>query len=89
MRRVVTSHCQAVLTEVTALNHEVLDDTVELGALVPETFLEFGTILLDTRGKCAEVLSGLRDGLHIVVRACLQELHFQRKTYSTKETNSN
>jgi hypothetical protein len=36
---------------------------VELGALVAHAFGEFRAILLRTRGECAEVLSGLRNGL--------------------------
>ena len=63
MRRVVTSHCQAVLTEVTALNHEVLDDTVELRALVTKAFRKLSAILLNTGSQSTEVLDGLRDSL--------------------------
>lgn len=40
--------------------HEVLNDTVELGALVPEPKL--GAILLDTGCQRTEVLRGLGDG---------------------------
>lgn len=45
------------LGEVTALDHEVLDDTVESRALVTEAFL--------ASGQSAEVLSGLRDSLAV------------------------
>lgn len=41
--------------EVTALNHKVLNDSVEGRAFIAEAFL--------TRGKCSEVLSRLRNGL--------------------------
>ncbi len=52
-----------VRTEVTALDHEVLDNSVELGALVAETFLEYSAILLDTGSKSTEILNCLRDSL--------------------------
>ena len=51
------------LTKVTTLDHEALDDTVELGALVAHAFRESGTILLDTSRESAEVLHGFGDGL--------------------------
>ena len=54
---------QETRTEVTTLDHEVLDDTVELGALVAHTLLERGTVLLDTSRQSAEVLDSLGDGL--------------------------
>ena len=46
-------------TEVATLNHEVLDDAVELRALVAETLGELGTVLLDTGRESTEVLHGL------------------------------
>lgn len=45
------------LGEVTTLNHEVLDDTVERRALIAKTLL--------ASAKSAEVLSGLRNSLAI------------------------
>ena len=54
---------EGMRTEVTALDHEVLDDTVELGALVAEALRECRAILLDTSRESAEVLSSLGDGL--------------------------
>ena len=56
---------QETLTEVTTLDHEVLDDTVELGALVAETLGERRAILLDTSRESAEVLGSLGDGLFV------------------------
>ena len=55
----------ALLTEVTALDHEVFDDTVELGALVAVS--EVVTILVLAGGKGTEVLDGLRDSLNDVL----------------------
>ena len=52
-----------IRTEITALNHEALDDTVKLGSLVAKVFGERSPVLLDTSGKSAEVLYGLRDSL--------------------------
>jgi hypothetical protein len=43
--------------EITALDHEVLDDTVESRALITEALL--------ASGKSTEVLSGLGDGLAV------------------------
>ena len=54
---------QETLTEVTTLDHEVLDDTVEFGALVAEALREGRAILLDTGRESAEVLRGLGHGL--------------------------
>lgn len=45
--------------------HEVLDDTVELGALVAHTLLKRGAVLAETGGESTEVLNGLGDGLEI------------------------
>ena len=56
---------QETLTEVTTLDHEVLDDTVELGALVAEALREGRAILLDTSRESAEVLGSLGDGLFV------------------------
>ena len=56
---------QETRTEVTTLDHEVLDDTVELGALVAEALREGRAILLDTSRESAEVLSSLGDGLFV------------------------
>ena len=50
-------------TKISTLYHEVLDNTVELGALVAKAFGKFGTILLDASRKRAEVLYRLRDSL--------------------------
>lgn len=44
-----------VVGEVTALTHEVRDDTVEGGALVTETFL--------ARAQCTEILARLRSDI--------------------------
>lgn len=54
---------ELVLTEVTTLDHEVLDNTVELGPLVAEALGESSTVLLNTGRKSTEVLHGLRHGL--------------------------
>ena len=43
--------------------HEVLDDTVELGALVAHALLERGAILPHTGSQSTEVLDGLGNGL--------------------------
>lgn len=43
--------------------HEVLNNTVEFGALVAHTLLKRGTILAEASRKSSEVLDGLRDGL--------------------------
>ena len=56
---------QETLTEVTTLDHEVLDDTVELGAFVAKAVRKLRAILLNTRRESAEVLHGLRDGLFV------------------------
>ena len=53
------------LGEVTTLDHEVLDDTVELGALVAESLREGRAILLNTSRESAEVLGSLGDGLFV------------------------
>ena len=63
MRQMVIRRHKAALTEVTALNHEVLDDTVELRALVAETGFKGGAVLLHTGCQSAEILNGLRDSL--------------------------
>ena len=70
----------ALLTEVTALDHEVFDDTVELGALVTHTLREGGTILLDTSRESTEVLDGLGDGLcaRRLVLTQLSRVSYQR-----------
>ena len=49
------------LTEITTLDHKVLDNAVELGALVSKA--EFSAICLFAGSKSAEVLDSLRDGL--------------------------
>lgn len=54
---------QDTRTEVATLDHEVLDDAVELGSLVAKVFGESSTVLFDTSGESAEVLYGLRDSL--------------------------
>ena len=51
----------ATLTEVTTLDHEALDDTVELGALVSHALLERGAIFLHTGSQSTEVLGRLGD----------------------------
>ena len=56
---------QETRTEVTTLDHEVLDDTVELRALVAEALREGRAILLDTSRESAEVLGSLGDGLFV------------------------
>ena len=50
-------------TEVTTLDHEVLDDTVELGALVTHTSFKRRTVLPDTGRQRAEILDSLGHGL--------------------------
>lgn len=50
-------------TEITALDHEVLDDTVELRALVAKALRELRAILLHPGCEGAEVLRGLGDSL--------------------------
>lgn len=52
-----------IRTEVSTLNHEVLDDTVELGALVTETIRQLSAVLLYPGCQCTEVLNGLGDSL--------------------------
>lgn len=47
------------LTEVAALDHEILDDAVELGTLVSHPSLERRAILLHTGRQRTEVLDGL------------------------------
>ena len=49
--------------EVTTLEHEVGDDTVEGRALVAETGFESGAVLLHTGCQSAEILNGLRNSL--------------------------
>ena len=60
----IASHARAELarTEVTTLNHEVLDDTVELRALVTKAFRKLSAILLNTGSQSTEVLDGLGNG---------------------------
>ena len=54
---------QETLTEVPTLDHEILDDTVELRALVTKAFRKLSAILLNTGSQSTEVLDGLRDSL--------------------------
>lgn len=51
------------LTEVAALDHEVLDDTVELGTLISHPSLKRRAILLHTARQRTEVLDGLGHSL--------------------------
>lgn len=50
-------------TEISTLNHEVLDNTVKLGALVAKALIKVGTVLLDASRQRTEVLYRLGDGL--------------------------
>jgi len=47
--------------------HEILDNTVEFGALVANAILERGAVSLDSSREGTEVLSSLGNGL---VRPC-------------------
>ena len=55
---------QETLTEVTTLDHEVLDDTMEFRALVAKSFGELGSVLFHTGSECSEVLYGFWNGLN-------------------------
>lgn len=52
--------CTITASEVTTLNHEVFDDTVELGAFV--AVINLSPILFDSRGQSTEVLYCLGNG---------------------------
>lgn len=54
------------LTEITTLDHEILDDTMELGTLVSHALWKGCTILANTGGKGAEVLYSLGNGLQCI-----------------------
>ena len=56
---------QETRTEVTTLDHKVLNDTVEPGALVAEVFRELRAILLDTSRESTEILYSFGDGLWV------------------------
>ena len=79
----------ATHTEVTTLDHEVLDYAVELGTLVAKTLAERGAILLDTSSESAEVLCGLGNGLTGIVASIKRSHHSNDVTYAAEETDNN
>lgn len=79
----------ATRTEVTTLNHEVFDDTVELGTLVAKAFAKRSAILLHAGSEGTEVLSGLGNTLPRTFVSEGKPWRSSNLTYAAEQTNNN